>query len=482
MFQPNVLRRTLVSFGRVTGALRGLAALHFAHPGSWTMAVLLGLGLCMSLAVASCQLPGGTRGVVGPSEPMVDHIPPLSHGFWLGQEPNIRVRIVEPTAEVVIAGPRLVMARDEGGGVRMYRTPVLARVAGGGLELVEPGGVATKVRGVLELSSGDPKPVGFASSGTREWFRDAQTISVGGAAYAGVVQLIATAAGVQAINEVELERYVAAVASRELYPSWDAAAFEAQAVAARSYAIQSMGLSTRLERGWHVESGTIDQVYPGHTTHERSIAAAMATRGKILVYGGRVLRAYYSSTSGGRSGSAADTWPTSDGFEYNRAAPLQAHKVVHASDASRFHRWQVVRSASEVTGRLRAWGQSNGHSLRSARDVTAIEVVRTNRVGRPAAYRVGESNGVSHVLSAEQLRIALNTSVPGLPDVTGEQRVRSGDFEVTGTGPRLVIRGRGFGHGVGMCQFSAQALAQRGWTAEAILMNFYPGARIERAY
>ncbi len=483
MFQP--IRNAIVHawHGVVghDGLIRASARAHMAHPGSGTMAALLGMGLVISLVAASCQWPGRTRAVIGPAETGWE----LS-SVWLGQEPTIRVRIVEPTKEVVIAGPRLVLSRDAAGRVKIYRTPLLASASGGSLRLSESGGATTTIAGDIELESADPRSTAFASPGTLGWFKDAPTIAVAGVAYPGTVRLAASAAGVQAINVVELERYVAAVASKELYPSWDLAAYEAQCVAARSYALQSMDLADRRGRAWHVESGTVDQAYPGHTTHERSIAAAMNTRGRVLVYGGEVLRAYYSSTSGGRAGSAADTWPTGPGYEYNLAPPIQAGLLdggaVHASDASRFHRWQVVRSADEITARLRAWGERSGHTLKNARAVTTIEVARTNRVGRPAQYRVGERNGVSHLVSAEHLRIALNADAKGLPEVPGDARVRSGDLEVTGAGARLVIRGRGFGHGVGLCQFSAQSLAVRGWSGDRILMNFYPGATIERAY
>jgi stage II sporulation protein D len=455
----------------------GIARAHFEHPGSGTMVALLCMGLLVSLVAASCQWPGRSSAVIGPSAGGWE-----VSSVWLGQEPTIRVRIVEPTDEVVIAGARLVMSRDATGRIKIYRTPLLVRAAAGGLQLSEPGGATTTVAGDIDLESGDPRSSSFSAPGTAGWFKDAPTIAVAGVPYAGIVRLSSTAQGVQAINVIDLERYVAAVASKELYPSWELAAYEAQCVAARSYALQSMGLASRRGRDWHVESGTIDQAYPGHTTHERSITAAMNTRGRVLTYGGEILRAYYSSTSGGRSGSAADTWPTGSGYEYNLAPPIQAHVAVHASNASRLHRWQVVRTADDVTRRLRAWGEDAGHTLKSARAVTNIEVARTNRVGRPAQYRVGERNGVSHLLSAEQLRIALNTSDKGLADLSGDDRVRSGDLEVTGAGARFVIRGRGFGHGVGMCQFSAQALAQRGWDADRILMNFYVGARLERAY
>lgn len=475
MFQP--MRNAIDHGWHALFGESGLVRAHLAHPGSGTMAALLGLGLIVSLVAASCQWPGRSPAVIGPSAGGWE-----VSGVWLGHEPIIRVRIVEPTDEVVIAGSRLVMSRDAAGLVKIYRTPLLVRASGGSLQLSEPGGATTTVAGDIELESADPRSTAFNTPGTLGWFKDTPTIAVAGVPYPGKVRLSPSAAGVQAINLVELERYVAAVASKELYPSWELAAFEAQCVAARSYALQSMALADRRGRAWHVEDGTIDQVYPGHTTHERSITAAINTRGRVLVYGGEVLRAYYSSTSGGRSGSAADTWPTGRGYEYNLAPPIQAHVAVHASEASRLHRWQVVRTADEVTRRLRAWGERAGHSLKSARAVTNIEVARTNRVGRPAQYRVGERNGVSHLLSAEQLRIALNADAKGLADVTNDTRVRSGDLEVTAAGSRFVIRGRGFGHGVGLCQFSTQALAKRGWSGDRILMNFYAGASLERAY
>lgn len=479
MFQP--IRNAIDHGWHALYGESGIVRAHLAHPGSGTMAALLGLGLIVSLVAASCQWPGRTRAVLPPSASSWE-----VSSVWIGQSPTIRVRIVQPTEEVVIAGSRLVLSRDAAGRVKIYRTPLLVRASGGSLQLSEPGGATTTVIGSVELESADPRSTAYTTPGTVGWFKDTPTIAVAGVEYPGTVRLSASAAGVQAINLVDFEQYVAAVASKELFPSWELAAYEAQCVAARSYALQSMGLADRRGRAWHVESSTVDQAYPGHTTHERSITAAINTRGRVLVYGGEILRAYYSSTSGGRSGSAADTWPTGRGYEYNLAPPIQAgssgHRAVHASDASRLHRWQVVRSADEVTRRLRAWGERAGHTLKSARAVTNIEVARTNRVGRPAQYRVGERNGVSHLLSAEQLRIALNAKAKGLTDVTNETRVRSGDLEVTAAGSRFVIRGRGFGHGVGLCQYSAQALAQRGWSADRILMNFYPGASLERAY
>lgn len=473
--------RRLARLGRMSAelaqALAGLVRVHLGQPGSRTMAVLLGAGVVVSLLATSCQWPGAMaparRGVSdswrGP-------------GVWVGVEPTIAVRIAEPSKELVLAGARLVLVRSGSMPARVLRTPVLVRAEQGHLVLAEAGGRSHTLTDAVDVTSADPRPPEHALAQGVEGMLHAPRVAVQGVAYPGLVRLTAHAGGVQAVNHLPLEQYVAAVASRELYPSWAPAAFEAQCIAARSYAMQSMALAERSGRPWHVESGTIDQAYPGHTTNRRAIEAALRTAGWVLTWQGRVLRAYYSSTSGGRSASAADTWPTGPGFEYNLARPIQAHRIVHASDASPRHRWQVVRTSQDVTARLRAWGQRAGHSLKNAREVTNIQVLRTNAVGRPSAYRVGEANGLWHEVSAEQLRVALNSPASGLPAVDGASRIPSGDLEVLAAGERLVFRGRGFGHGVGMCQFSAQALAERGWSAQEIVRNFYPGATLERAY
>ncbi|MEO1512726.1 MAG: hypothetical protein AAFU70_11685, partial [Planctomycetota bacterium] len=85
-------------------------------------------------------------------------------------------------------------------------------------------------------------------------------------------------------------------------------------------------------------------------------------------------------------------------------------------------------------------------------------------------------------VSSENLRVAMNTTAPGQPAITRQTRVPSGDLEATVASGRVVLRGRGFGHGVGLCQFGAQGYAEQGHSAERMLRRFYPGARIERLY
>jgi stage II sporulation protein D len=194
-----------------------------------------------------------------------------------------------------------------------------------------------------------------------------------------------------------------------------------------------------------------------------------------------LLRAYYSSTSGGRAASARDTWPTVAGFEFNLQGPLQAQSRPELGRSSPWYRWTVNRTRQELADRLREWGRVNGHAVRGLTALTSARVSGVNGVGRPSRFEV-HGGGRSYELSAEELRRACNQAVEGHPPVVRANRVNSGDMEWSIIGDVVTIRGRGFGHGVGLCQYSAKELADRGAGSTAILMQFYPGARVERAY
>jgi stage II sporulation protein D len=132
--------------------------------------------------------------------------------------------------------------------------------------------------------------------------------------------------------------------------------------------------------------------------------------------------------------------------------------------------------------RIARWGELNGHPIRRIDGLRAIDVAGRNAAGRPNRYRVTDSKNQRYELSAEQLRLALNTNRSGLPTITMKERALSGDLDVTVAGGRVVLKGRGFGHGVGMCQFGAEGYAKQGFPAEEILRRYYPGSTLERAY
>jgi stage II sporulation protein D len=176
-------------------------------------------------------------------------------------------------------------------------------------------------------------------------------------------------------------------------------------------------------------------------------------------------------------------WPTNGGYEYNLDAPIQAHHREHYCTQSSLYRWEVTREKDELLKRIREWGRQNGSEAASLESLRVVTVARTNRDGRPAAYRIRDANGRAYELRAEDLRLACNQNVPGLTEVVlRKTRLASNDFEMEVIGSSVVVKGRGFGHGVGLCQWCIKGMADRGISWREIVPRFYPGAELQRAY
>ncbi len=370
-----------------------------------------------------------------------------------------------------------------------------------------------------------------------------QTLSVNGTSYPGTVRLSSRsdvrADAFDVVDFVNIEDYLPGVVGKEMLVGWPLAAYQAQAVAARTYALHERQRSAG--GSYDVESSDRDQVYGGTTTNATAREAVRSTRGVVLMDGDKLLRTYYSSTCGGRTAAAKDTWPIGPGFEYNLAAPIQEHHRDFACQASPLFRWSVERPRWELAQRLKWFGERYGHPVKKIKDVRSIEVAVVNSDGRPSKFRVSEGSGAQYVLSAEELRLACNTNANGsqitlapvddfdpaggadirksvvprvaiepgdimgfggaggtttakptapaamaaplsVPDIDRKTRVASSDFEVVIRGDKAIITGRGFGHGVGLCQYCAKAFAERGEDWRTMMARFYPGARVTNMY
>jgi stage II sporulation protein D len=108
---------------------------------------------------------------------------------------------------------------------------------------------------------------------------------------------------------------------------------------------------------------------------------------------------------------------------------------------------------------------------------------RSNAVGRPTQWLLTDDRGRQFTLAAESFRFACNFQTPGLPALSRADQLKSSHVRVTVTPTQVIFSdGRGFGHGVGMCQFGAQAMAVAGHGHGQILGFYYPGATLRRAY
>jgi stage II sporulation protein D len=173
----------------------------------------------------------------------------------------------------------------------------------------------------------------------------AQPLVVDGAGYRGSLTILRDHAGLSVVNTVQLETYLRGVVSSEMPDGWLLQAYEAQAVAARSYALADLRPAARFD----LYADGRSQSYTGIAAENPTTAAAVArTAGQVLTYGGAVIRALYDSDSGGRTADAQDVDPKSGPIPY----------LVSVSDPydsiSPYRHWRVTLDAQELTSRLGA--------------------------------------------------------------------------------------------------------------------------------
>jgi len=304
--------------------------------------------------------------------------------------------------------------------------------------------------------------------------------------YRGRLQVLVSGGRLQAINHVPLESYLPSVVGSEMPASWPQEALRAQAVAARTYALRQRKPSAPFD----VSATVTSQVYKGLDAETASTRAAVAsTRGQVLMYGSNLANTVFHSSGGGRTENSGDLW--------TQQLPYLV-SVPDFDQGSPVHSWEQRLEPAQLR---EAFAEIGG--------VTRIDVLSTTDSGRVRQARVLGPAGTKVVTGAElrsrlrlrstQVRFAVVApevamvppSAPPLPagDQIPEDSATGAPGQATTPAPvplqvpqpSLLAIGRGFGHGVGMSQWGALGMAQKGDTYERILQHYYRGTAL-RSY
>jgi len=396
------------------------------------------------------------------------------------EEPAIRIKTREvpatkPFVSIEGAGPKVwVVAKGSGQGGILATGPLEARWSKGAWQLTELAG--TK----------GARPLAYEARGTLDVMslrNEAQRIGVDGVVWPGAIRLVPQGAGFDLVHEVPMELYLSGVIAKELINGWGVETHRAQAIAARSYAICEMAV-WRGQRHFDVSADERSQAWVGNTSHQKSLDAVRSTAGEILVYEGRVVPAYYSSCCGGARASAQDTISSELRHDIAPLCAASGRKGCACTGFSKHAKWEMKLDLSAVSRVLPAWARLEGYpSLVRLGQVASVEVVARNEQGRPVRVRLVDAKGWKCELPAERLRWALSADPRNPAEKKPlNERVKSAFFDPTVRGRELLLRGFGYGHGVGLCQYGAEAMAKSGSRAPAILATYYPRAHLARAY
>lgn len=278
-----------------------------------------------------------------------------------------------------------------------------------------------------------------------------QVVVVNGKLYRGAVWLkpgapdgANDAGGITVINIVDLEDYLLSVLPSEMPSSWPLEALKAQAVAARSYAIANIGKHSK--EGYDLRATIDDQVYNGVSSENANSNRAVAeTEGLILKHEGKPVSAFFHSTSGGSTEVAEHVW--------GRPVPY-LRMVPDYDDMSPHFAWNRKVKVDDMA---RAIGADLG-------PLTSFSIVSRTPSNRVKDTVLVGANG-SKTISGETLR-----KVFKLP---------STNFNIVCKDNTLEFLGRGNGHGLGLSQWGARALAEHGYNAAQILTYYYKDVSVD---
>ena len=387
-----------------------------------------------------------------------------------GAEPVIRVLVLSSSGSATVASTGSVKVTGSGGAALLSAsrggTISLQRTRRGIQVRLDASGDATESTGDVVIDAGPA------------------ALSVGGVWYSGrVLAKPADNAGIDLINLVPLETYLEGVVPHEIGdPGPDAyAAVEAQAIAARTYALSRMDINRN--KAFDVEAGVMDQVYRGNEKRSRLATSAVHdTHALVLSYRGALCDAYYSATCGGHTSDIRTVWPDRPDapFLHGSLDRPEGGTSSFCAEARNF-RWCYSFSGHDLGNTLR---QTLPALLNAAPGAVGqlvdLKIVSRTASGRVARLEIKTSTG-TFVVEGDKIRRALMLDIQKgriLPSTMF-------DFEKRMSGNVLAsvdIVGGGNGHGVGMCQNGALGMARRGYAYDMILQHYYPGSELRAGY
>ncbi|HOE63534.1 MAG TPA: SpoIID/LytB domain-containing protein [Candidatus Sumerlaeota bacterium] len=363
---------------------------------------------------------------------------------------------------------------------------ILLECSGGKFTLDSFALEATEPCGIMEIKK-VPFGVGWWWEGTQD------------RTYEGRIEIFPNAKGnLDVVNVLTMEEYLRGVVPSEIGPTSPQEALRAQAVAARSEAL--LALMTGKYAGTHHDTGSDveSQAFTGTTKRTAgSDESVLATRGLALIFEGKPIPAYYASSCGGHTEDIRNVWHERVGeksywdtavydgektFDYDLSKEEYLRRWLEADPnvfcnpnkynvpdwASKNFRWEREITADDLSKRIASSKKDIGR-------VIAIKPIKRGSSGRLIEVEfVGETGSL---IAGPELEIRQVFDPP----------LKSAAFVVDTQGPqsrpdKFIIRGAGWGHGVGMCQTGAIAMAHSGKNFREILAHYYPTSRVESVY
>ncbi len=257
-----------------------------------------------------------------------------------------------------------------------------------------------------------------------------------------------------ALVRMDTETYVAGVVAGEMPNTWPFEALKAQAILARTFVMKFLTEKDSRYPGADISTDIAEaQAYNAAAVNERVLQAVRETSGTILICeDGSLPYTWFHAHSGGMTECAVD------GIDWQGEEPAYT-RITEGREADAAE-WEAVFSAADFLAACR----KAGYDVQSCH---SISIGQKGKSGRAVTLVVDGT-----AMNAARLRISLGSSLMRSTLLT----------DISVSGDTIRVAGRGYGHGVGMPQWGAHALAEQGWDAQRIALHYYKGLRLVRAW
>jgi stage II sporulation protein D len=276
-------------------------------------------------------------------------------------------------------------------------------------------------------------------------------------AYGGFFYVVVCCNSILVINSIELEEYVGCVLRWESWPGWPIEVNKAFAITCRTYAVSLLleNRTSKKKKLYDIKATNIHQTYKGSHTLEIIDQAIQETEGIIMVYNDKPIRAMYDSCCGGVV-----------------PAHLQSLQNVDVPYLKRPYACNYCQNAKKL------------YSWKARYTIAELEQLLSEMFGKK--YTIKKLGKVNYDKAGIVTSVSFHTN-RGALTLTGKQMyslckdIKSMCYKITIENNVLTLsEGKGFGHHKGLCQWGTRQLEREGWSADEMLLFYYPGISFKK--
>lgn len=260
-------------------------------------------------------------------------------------------------------------------------------------------------------------------------------------------------------DEMKFEDYVVGVLAGEMSNDFPEEALAAQAILARTFVMDFITEKGHSRHGEAHISTDIEeaQAWNAKEVNDRIVDAVASTRGQVLLCDGHYVKSWFHSHAGGKTATAKE------GLGFEKEEPPYIH-VVESPDCPEAPKedanWTATFSKEEIKEAMQKVGEKPA-------DFEDIEIAKEGPSGRATELKIGDQT-----VPAPAFRVALDST-----------KMKSTMLEsINVEGDKVTMKGKGFGHGVGMSQWGANQLAKDGKKAEDIIKHYFKNVEIVKLW